>query len=114
MARLFVMSLTTGVMMTTDIKKLFRQARKGTLPEGFDRWEPADKYGQTVAHVAARFGNLPEGVDRWDLADEDGWTVAHEAAYYGRLPEGFDRWDLADKNGKTVRDVANDRSNDDD
>lgn len=54
----------------------------------------------------AMLGKLPEGFDRWDLADKDGWSLAHEAAKYGTLPEGFDGWDLADKSGRTVRQVA--------
>jgi hypothetical protein len=117
-----------------EIDKLFLLARSGLLPKGFDRWGLADKYGQTVAHVAAEYGHLPEGFDRWELADNDGWTVPQVAAehsdlskasdpwglgdpYRGlnvcyncpsvnSLPEGFDQWERADNDGKTVAHVA--------
>ena len=57
------------------------------LPAGFSYWEICDlEDGYTVAHVAARRGDLPNGFDRWDLADDDGWTVAQEAARAGTLP----------------------------
>jgi hypothetical protein len=65
--------------------------------------------GWTRAHEAAKNGTLPDGFDRWELADKDGWTVAHEAAFDGHLPEGFSLWNLRDGRGNTVRDVYNDR-----
>ena len=59
-----------------DLNKLFDQAREGTLPTDFDRWEIADDIGWTVAHEAASQYHLPPDFDRWGLADDTGWTIA--------------------------------------
>lgn len=77
-----------------ELQKLFTQARTGTLPPDFDRWEISDAHGWTVAHVAAFRGHLPPNFDRWDISDAAGSTVAHVAAYQGHLPPEFDRWEL--------------------
>ena len=61
-----------------ELQKLFTQARTGTLPPDFDRWDISDKYGGSVAHTAAWHHKLPEDFDRfelWELADDDGITV---------------------------------------
>ena len=63
-----------------ELKTLFDQAREGTLPPDFDRWEIADEWGISVAHVAAKHGNLPPDFDQWDLKDRFGQFVAHIAA----------------------------------
>lgn len=104
------------------------QARSGSLPADFDKWDmAATPGGRTVAHEAAMVGasvpdqllSLTDGngvavahfvaqhrqLPEWfglDLADKNGWTVAHYAARCGHLPPGFDQWGLADKNGHTV------------
>lgn len=57
----------------------------------------------------ARNGTLPTGFDRWDLSYSDGWTVAHTAAHYGTLPANFNRCDLADDDGLTVSQVVEKR-----
>ena len=91
----------------TDIMRLYRQARAGTLPADFDQWALADADGWTVAHEAARFGSLPADFDQWALADGyTGRTVAHVAVRWGRLPPDFDQWELADASGWTVAHVA--------
>ena len=93
-----------------ELKKLFDQAREGTLPPDFDRWEIADDTGRTAAHVAASYGHLPAGFDRWQIAGKKGWTVAHEAAYFDHLPLDFGQWDLMDDYfGLTVADVVQKR-----
>ncbi|MDR1856345.1 MAG: hypothetical protein LBR22_04200 [Desulfovibrio sp.] len=99
-------------------RELFEMAQSGTLPEGYSGWDIADRFGWTVAHVAARYGNLPDGFDKWDIGagkqfSRDGrpnkfddWTVAHEAAKWGSLPSGFDGWDIEAGCGWTVAHVA--------
>ncbi|WP_419635178.1 hypothetical protein [Thiolapillus sp.] len=89
----------------TDLIKLFKQARDGTLPPDFDQWALANEFGRSVAHVAAIYGHLPPDFDRWEISDATGCTIAHEAAYHGHLPPDFYRWTLATNNGITVRDV---------
>ena len=64
--------------MKNEFDELFEQAREGTLPPDFDRWE---------------------------IARADGWSVAHMAAFRGRLPPDFDRWELANEAGVTVLEV---------
>ena len=59
-----------------ELDELFEQAREGTLPPDFDRWEIADDTGWTAAHEAASEGHLPPDFDRWGLSDDTGWTVA--------------------------------------
>jgi hypothetical protein len=43
---------------------LFKAAEEGTLPLEFDQWDLKNKYGETVADVAAKYGNLPENLGR--------------------------------------------------
>lgn len=85
-----------------DLEDLFSMAEDGDLPAGFDQWDLADDFGQTVAHVAAESGTLPKDFNKWDLANNEGWTVAHTAAMAGTLPADFKDWDLADNVGWTV------------
>ena len=70
-----------------ELQKLFEQAREGTLPPDFDRWEIADEWGISVAHVAAKHGNLPPDFDQWDLKDRFGQFVAHIAALSTQFPK---------------------------
>ena len=63
-----------------ELKTLFEQAREGTLPPDFDRWDLKDDWGISVAHVAAKHGHLPSDFDQWGLKDRFGLSVAHEAA----------------------------------
>jgi len=56
---------TLGIAGTVPGTRIsWEAARCGHLPEGFERWDLANKYGTTVAHVAARCGHLPEGSQR--------------------------------------------------
>ena len=87
-----------------NIRKIFSQARRGTLPPDFDNWSLTDDLGRCVAHVAATFGHLPPDFDQWDIATPSGYTVAHTAAINGYLPDDFNQWDLTDNEGVTVRD----------
>jgi hypothetical protein len=88
------------------LKRLFGEARAGTLPPEFTDWPLADKDGYTVAHFAAWSGTLPADIDRaiYKLADKNGTTVAHVAAWRGNLPVDIDRdvYKLANKFGTTV------------
>jgi hypothetical protein len=72
-----------------------RAAERGELPEGFDRWELADRDVLSVAHIAAKAGTLPRSFDQWDISDARGMTVAHFAVLHGKLPDWFDNWDIA-------------------
>ena len=85
-----------------ELKMLFEQARKGSLPSDFDQWGLSDESTRTVAHVAASEGHLPPDFDRWDLKDVWGISVAHVAAKHGHLPADFDQWDLKDGFGLSV------------
>jgi hypothetical protein len=77
-------------------------AKDGTLPADFNQWGLADKYGWTIAHVAAAHGHLPEDFKQWGLTNKNGRTVAHSAARHGHLPSDFSRWGIADDSGWTV------------
>ena len=92
-----------------NLRELFKQARDGTLPTDFDRWDLADEQGWSVAHEAAHCNNLPRGFDQWDLADYRGWTVAHEAAAHGGLPKDFTGGHWQDRKGTTVYGVVSNR-----
>jgi hypothetical protein len=48
------------------LKEIFKAARSGTLPEGFDSWDLADKNGRTLAHAAGEWGHLPKSFGHWD------------------------------------------------
>jgi hypothetical protein len=90
-----------------EIKELFGQAKNGTLPKDFSRWELANVFDWTIAHTAAYEGHLPkdfgkENPELWRLANYHGVTVAHIAARGGYLPDDFDQWDIADNKGRTV------------
>ena len=61
--------------MKNEFDELFKLARKGELPTGFDQWEIARADGWSVAHMAASRGLLPPDFDRWELANEAGVTV---------------------------------------
>jgi hypothetical protein len=37
--------------------------------------------------VAAKNGRLPNGFDKWELADKSGWTVKNEAERRIHLPQ---------------------------
>ncbi len=87
-----------------NTRRIFSQARRGTLPADFDNWELTDDRGQSVAHVAATHGHLPKDFDQWGIATPSGFTVAHTAAVHGHLPEDFDQWEMTDNEGATVRD----------
>ena len=86
-----------------NIRKIFSQARRGTLPSDFNNWSLTDDRGRPVAHVAATFGHLPAGFDQWGIASPTGYTVAHIAAINGHLPDDFNQWYLTDHNEVTVR-----------
>jgi hypothetical protein len=92
------------------LERLFRKAEKGKLPPEFSDWSLANKWGVTVAHVAAYSGTLPADIGRdvYKLTDKDGRTVAHDAARYGTLPADMDRdiYKHANKNGTTVAHFA--------
>lgn len=88
------------------IDALLDKARNGTLPEGFDQWDRANKDGWTVAHEAAYYNHLPSNFDQWALSAANGWTVAHAAANRGYLPENFKHWNLAHDEGRTVAHTA--------
>jgi hypothetical protein len=79
---------------TGEYGEYVRLAENGELPDGFDQWHIASKYGWTVAHVAAGCSQLPDTFDQWDLCNGGKWAVAHEAAKWGTLPEAFDRWGM--------------------
>ena len=77
-------------------------ARKGALPEGFDKWDYAGKHGWTVAHEAASGQVLSNDFSWWHLRDEDGMSVARVALIHDSLPENFSHWDIEDADGLTV------------
>lgn len=56
-------------------KKYIKLAKDDNLPTDFDQWDLADKYGHTVAHVAAKHGNLPTDFNQWNLKNNHNWTV---------------------------------------
>ncbi|WP_419606786.1 hypothetical protein [Thiolapillus sp.] len=63
----------------SNVLQLYKQAREGTLPPGFDGWALKDNvWGISVAHVAAKHGNLPTDFDRWGLTDRFGLSVARQ------------------------------------
>jgi hypothetical protein len=102
-------SISPNTDFDTEIEEILDAAKKGTLPDDFDRWDiiwpDSDGRRRTVAHLAALYGTLPKDFDQWDLGmgkDECGWTVAHSAARSRTLPEDFSNWDLRDLDGKTV------------
>jgi hypothetical protein len=56
-------------------------AENGNLPVGFDRWElTAGCSGNTVAHAAAFNKLLPADFNQWELKNKYGYTVASLAA----------------------------------
>ena len=86
-----------------NMRKIFSQARRGTLPSDFDNWSLTDDRGRSVAHAAAAFGHLPAAFNQWEIASPSGYTVAHTAAINGHLPDDFNQWGLTDNGGLTVR-----------
>lgn len=76
------------------------------LPANFSQWEISNKSGWSVAHTAAKNGSLPKDFSQWDIATNTGWTVAHVAAQHGNLPAGFDQWFLCNNYDVSVKAVS--------
>jgi hypothetical protein len=88
--------------MNKEYDKYVVQARRGSLPADFNKWDMANGDGWTVAHEVTYWHDLPATFSQWGLADKSGWAVAHGAAKYGRLPYSFDMWGMVDKDWISV------------
>ncbi len=78
-----------------------------TLPCDFAEWEMKDEQGNPLAHFAAMHGLLPEGFEQWELANKFGITTLRVLLGVGAdVPEGFSDWARLFDGERTVIDVA--------